>query len=513
MKTKIPTGAPGLILDPPDVILPDGAWTEAVNFQFTDGAIEKCRGTVGVFNSASATAIWVEPVSDGLVTFWVYGDDTQLYATDGSAHANVSSITYTCNPVLGYTGGAYHGYMIANDAVNPPQSWSPSLGNKFQPLTAWPASTTCEVIRPFGDFLVALRITESGTYNSRLVRWSDRGQVGALPASWDYTDPTNQAGRTELGQTYDEIVDCLPLRDANIIYKQFHTWSMNYIGGLDVFSFREIFKETGLLTENCVKAFGPRHFMVSDNDILIHDGNDAQSVADKRLRRWLFSRLSTTAFQYAFVAPDYKNREMWFCFPEEGADYPNMAACWSWADNVWWIRELGDPMYHASSGIIEASGVTFDADPGEFDTGPAGEFDEYDYTPWSQRLLFAPANKAQLLQGNASYKFHGDRTITAYAARTNIGLTQDVGKIKRIHRILPYVRGAPGDVIKFRIGASENFEGPITLTPAIHYTIGSDHKIDCRITGRHISLIMETTNAAKLQVTGFDIEFDQEGNR
>lgn len=513
MKTKIDASQPGFVFDIPDAILPDGAWTEGRNFRCREGALEKVKGAVNVFNSASATIIWVEPVSDGLTTFWVYGNESVLYATDGSLHQTASSISYTPNLDIGYTGGAFQGFMIANDGTNPPQVWIPALGNKFQGVSHWPASTLCDVIRPFGKFLVALKITESGTYNPRLIRWSDAAAAGAMPQSWDYTDPTNQSGRTELGQTYDQLVDCLALRDANIVYKQFHTWTMNYIGGLDVFQFREVFKESGLLAANCAKAFGPRHFVVSDNDVIVHDGNDAQSIADKRLRRWLFNKISTTTFLRSFVAPDYRDREMWFCFPEEGHNYPNLAAVWNWIDDTWSVRELGEEIGAASTGIVEASGVTFDNDPGNFTPGPYGEFDEYEYTPWSQRLLLGSAIRPQLLQGNAGYTWAGLR-VPAYAARTHMALTMNVDQQKWISRILPYIKGREGDVVRFRVGSAEQWDGTVRFTPWIDYTIGEAYKIDVRpFAGRHMTLYLEHTATATVRLLGFDVEFAEVGGR
>lgn len=513
MLLPINVASPGFLPDLPDVALPEGAWTDVLNAQFREGALEKVKGSNDVFNSASATPIWVAPVSDGLTTFWVYGNESRLFATDGSLHADVSSISYTCDPLLGYTGGAFHGRMIANDAVNAPQTWIPSLANRFQPLANWPASTTCRVIRPFGDFLVAMRINESGTYNARLIRWSDRAAVGSMPGSWDFADPTNQSGRTELGQSHDEIVDCLPLRDSNVVYKQFHTWLMQYVGGDDVFSFREAFKELGLLTENCVRAFGPRHFLAADNDIVLHDGNSAESLIDQKLRRWLFNRLSIDRFETSFVAPDYKERQMWFCFPEQGADFPNMAAVWDWQSNSWGVKELGEQIAHAATGLVEAAGVTFNADPGTFDTGPAGEFDQYDFTPWSQRLLLAAADRRQLIQGNVRELFAGATSMTTHAMRTHMLLDGSADTIKRVNRVYLRFKGVTGETVRIRIGSSYQFESAISWQGPFLFTIGTDYKIDCRVTGRFIHLFLEKIGISTFRLAGLQFDFEVMGEK
>lgn len=516
MRKTIDAAAGGLAPDLPAPWPEDGVWTEARNIRFREGAAEKIKGYIDVFGSASATPIWIEPVSDGTTTWWVYGNETTLYATDGSAHANVSptapTLTFAATTKLGYTGGAFHGRMVVNDGANPPHVWSPGLANDFTSLSHWPASTLCQVLRPFGDFLFGLRWTESGVYNPRIVRWSDRAAVGAMPQSWDFTDPTNQAGRTELGQTLDELVDCLPLRDQLVIYKRFHTWIAQYVGGDDVFGFREVFKEAGLLTEHCVKAFGPRHFVVTDSDIIVHDGNDARSLLDKRMRRWLFSRLDTQRYEYSFVAADHRDREMWFCFPERGRDYPNLAAVWSWLDDAWSVRDLGEQMAHGSSGIVLGTGTPFDADPGTFDGGGSGQFDEINFTPYSQRLVLAPALRPAICQGNTGDTFRGS-PIRASAMRQAMALSRDPSAIKRVLRIWPRLVGAYGTRLRLYLGVSDTEDGPVRVRGPYDMRIGIDRKIDVRATGRYVHLQLEHAEAGAVRLLGFDVEFEHVGRR
>jgi hypothetical protein len=77
----------------------------------------------------------------------------------------------------------------------------------------------------------------------------------------------------------------MPLRDSLMIYKEFNTWIAEYVGGQDIFSFRQVFSQIGMLTENCAITFGSNQLVLTDNDLVLHDGNSAQSIADKRTRR------------------------------------------------------------------------------------------------------------------------------------------------------------------------------------------------------------------------------------
>jgi hypothetical protein len=502
---------PGFAPDIPDLSLADGAWTDSRNVRYRDGAVEKCRGYTQALGELSATSIWAAPISDGTNYFWAYGSNTVMYATDGSTHADITgTITLGATDDLGFTGGAFHGQMIVNDGFAIPQSWSPGLGNNLVSLTAWPA-ITCKVLRPFKDFLFALRITDGGDYHPRLMRWSDRAAQGGLPLSWDFSDPTNQAGINELGQTADLLVDAMPLRDSLIIYKEFHTWIADYIGLPDVFTFRQVFSQVGMLTENCAASFGSSHVVLTDNDLVLHNGNDAQSLADKRTRRWLFNRINSNRFKRSFLVADHRNREVKICIPESGYDWPNLALVWNWAENTFHVKELGGPKTYATPGIIPGTAVSFDADTGTFDDAP-GTFDEETYNPFLTRVLFLDAQRKRAYQNDTGEDFNGT-AMSVYAERTGMAISKDLGMMKRVRRIFPQAIGTAGDVLRFYIGARQSQNAPTSWTGPYNFTIGTDYKIDVRVTARILDMRFEYTGTNTFRVHGMAFEYDNDGYR
>lgn len=516
MRIPVDKVTDGLVPDQPDYALPDGVWTDGRNVRFRDGGAEKVGGTVPVLGSLSATAVWAESLRDvsANVDYWVYSSLTRLYGTDGTTHADISSITYSASADLGWNGGAFHGYVIANESTEPPQTWQPGLTNKFQPLANWPASTLCKVIRPYGDFLVAMRVTESSVYNPRLIRWSDAAGVGSLPGSWDYTDPTNQSGRAELGQTDDAVVDCLPMRDVNVVYKKNTTWLMQYIGLPDVFQFRQAFSQAGMLTENCAGSFNGNHFVVTDSDIIVHDGSQITPLADKRTRKWLFATLNADYYLRSYVIVDQKNREVWFCFPESGHTYPNIALCWNWSHDVFYVRELGGDMTYAATGPIPivSDSPLWSAASDTWDTTDLGAWGPVQASPWSGRILSLDSARMLAYQQDTNETFNGS-TMTSYLMRSNMGLTRDVGSMKRVRRIFPKVLGTTGDTMQIRVGARDTIDGPLRLQGPFTFTIGVDYKIDCRIAGRFIYLWIQHASIYRWRLIGFDVEFDGDGLR
>lgn len=503
----------GFSPDSPELVLPEGGWTDSRNVRYRDGAMEKCRGYTQALGDLSATSIWAAPISDGTNYFWSYGSNTVMYATDGATHANITgSITLGATDDLGYTGGAFHGFMLVNDGFAIPQSWSPSLGNDLVSLTAWPAVTlTCKVMRPFKDFIFALRVTDNGDYNPRLMRWSDKAAQGGLPLSWDFSDPTNQAGINELGQTADLLVDAKPLRDSLIVYKEFHTWVADYIGLPDVFAFRQVFSELGMLTENCAASFGSSHVVLSDNDLVIHNGNDARSLADRRTRRWLFNRINSNRFKRSFVVADHRNREVKICFPETGADWPTLALVWNWAEDTFHVKELGGQKTYAAPGIIPGTAVTFDADTGTFDAA-SGTFDEETYNPFLTRVLLLDATRNRAYQNDTGEDFNGT-AMSVYAERSGMAITKDLSSLKRIKRLFPQVIGTAGDVLRFYVGARTSQNASTTWSGPYNFTIGTDYKIDLRVTARILDMRVEYSGTNTFRLHGLNVEHEFDGYR
>lgn len=512
MRVSIDQVEAGLNADTVSLTLPDGYFSDVRNVRFRNGAVEKSKGQTAVFGSLSVTPMWAASIGDGITSFWVYANEGIIYATDGTTHTNISSISYQASPDLGYTGGQYHGFQILNDAVAVPQSWQAGLSNKVQPLVNWPGTLLCKVIRPFKDFLVALRCTESSVYNPRLIRWSDAGAVGSLPGSWDYTDPTNLAGRTELGETQDYLIDCLPLRDSNIVYKGFSTYLMQPIQTDDVFVFRQIFSQAGLLAEGCVRAFNSHHFVVTADDIIVHDGANAQSIAEKRVKKWFFNALSASTYLRTFVVADYLNHTMWVCFPEAGNTFPDLALCWDWVRDNWFVRELGQNMAAGEVGVVIGSNLTFDGQSGSFDSLGV-TFDDQTFTPFDNRLVLFNGTAPAAYQAESGETFNGT-TMTSYATRTNMALSKDVTSVKRVLRIYPKIIGTQGDTFQIYVGVAKTPDGSVTFSGPYNFTIGTDYKIEARATsGRWVTLKVQYQGTNTYQFAGFDVDFIHDGWR
>lgn len=501
----------GFIGDLPSLDLPPGAWSDSRNVRYRDGAVEKIKGFEEAWGGLSVTAIWCAPITDGASSFWVYGSGNAMYATDGSTHADIKgALSLSATDDIGYTGGAFHGFMVVNDSVQIPQVWSPSLGNNLISLTAWPA-ITCEIIRPWRDFLIALRINDGATVNPRLMRWSDAAPSGGLPASWDFADPTNQSGIKEFGESEDVLIDCEPIRDALVIYKSASTWLAEFVGGADVLGFRQIFNEIGALSQDCIGSFGSQHVVLTGDDLVLHDGNSANSLLDRRARRWLFNRIDTAKYKRCFVTMDHGSREAYICFPEVGESWPTMALIWNWAENTLSPFSLGGPMSSGNYGVITGTASTFDSDSTTFD-GDAKIFDEESFSPFKRSLIMTRANKKAAAQFGLGETYNGV-LMDCYAERSGTVITEDLGSIKRVWRIWPKIIGSIGDTIVFRLGARLALSGEVQFTGPYSFVIGTDNWIDVRFDARIIDLRVEYSGTGTFRLHGMTVEYDDSGDR
>lgn len=514
----------GLAADLPDINMPNGVWSDSRNVKYRDGACEHAGGCISAMGSLSVTAIWAAPVTDGVTYYWVYTNGDGAYATDGSTHANITSTSFSVAWAnVGINGGAFHGFMIANDGFHKPQVWTPDLAGKFTALTNWPAGYYAEVIRPFRDFLVALRISsvasEGGgtdSYNPRLMRWSDAAAQAALPGSWDYSDPTNQSGINEFGQTHDSLVDVLPLRGAMAVYKQFHTWIGDYVGRPDVFTFREAFTQAGMLAEDCGAAFGPRHLVLTDSDVVVHDGTEMQSVIDRRMRRWLFNKLDSNYYFNSFVVADYRSREIWVCFPESGHTWPNLALVWSMVDGSLDVRDLGGGMTFGSVGVVPGgSDITFAAFTDTIESW-SDPFDNQNFNPSAFRLLMTRSDAKKIEQMNSGVTFDGT-TQSCYAERTGITISQDMNRLKRVTRIFPKIIGTDGDTFNFYVSTRSTVGGSSSQHGPYPFVIGSDYKIDLGagrgVSARVLDVRVEYAGTNTFRFFGFDVDWVPDGTR
>ena len=331
----------GQVNDIAPYMLPPEAWTLAENIRYERGAPTVLAGWQQVFNgNVAGTPHFTLPYKGLSQTWWLYTGTTKAYVYDGASHAEITRATggdYADTPTEAWNGIVFGGVPILNNGIDNPQMWvgTPSLVLKLTALTAWPAGMSAKILRNFNSYLVAFNIKDT-TFTPNilphLVQWSNPAGPGTLPTSWAYGDPTVEGGRKDLPDVNSgEILEAMQLGSTMFIYKERSVWKMNYIGGQFIFQFDTFLPDTGIIAPRCVcmDITGTKHVVVTQDDIIVHNGNTTQSILTDRQRITLFSAINRDTIGTSFLFLNKAKDEVWFCFPESGQLQPTRALIWN----------------------------------------------------------------------------------------------------------------------------------------------------------------------------------------
>jgi len=346
-------------LEPED--MPINAITEATNFTLEDGYPATANGHTSIWGTPPVTPYWCMQFIDNGVPYWIYTSLTKAYRVP-STGTDVDITRYTTTPgdddYTGavtniWNGGVLGEIPIINNGVDEPQYWD-GVTSRFKDLTNWTAGDKCKTIRPFKGYLMALNVTKSGSQYPHTVKWSHLADAGAVPSSWDHTDATVDAGEKHLIDSTGEVLDGGELRDAFIIYKEDATYVSRFIGGEYVFSFDKLFKTSGILAVNCWQEYKGLHYVLTQGDIIAHDGNSIIPISTRRVRNYIFDQIDPTNYYKSYVTLNPKKEEVWFCFPTVGSTYVNKCLVYHVIDKKWSVRNLPDVGY-IGYGVVTAT--------------------------------------------------------------------------------------------------------------------------------------------------------------
>ncbi len=511
-------GKYGMVSDVPPYELPENAWTDLRNMTVRDNVLEKAVGYTKI-HTPSFIPYALFPAPSLGQNYWVYLGVAKARAFFSSLSADITRISgdYTGTEFDLWNGGMFNGFPCFNNGVDNPQVWGTiDLGTPLVDLPNWPASTKAKVIRAYGNFMLALDVSQGGTRNPRMVMWSNSAASGALPSSWDYTDATVDAGINILNQGEDGIIDCAELGNANIIYTETQTWIQALSGDANIFNWAKKYN-FGLLTQNCAKQFKGLHFCVTQDDILTHDASSTNpiSVVDSRLRRWIFGNLTSSVFQISFVLANYRNREMWFCFPYGGGGLVNMAAIWNWRDDTWTLRDLPD--IRAGNDSLYNPGATNDlCDAGstgtiDSDADPIGDISR---TASAEVMMIAPRSTTGIfrydfayLENTADYVSYAERTGMTLAGYNSDGdLVSDPIVEKFLTAIWPRIEATAGTSIWVAAGVQDTEESVVTWAPAQEFVVGTTIKLDFYLTGRFLAIKFYDAGHVDWKLKGYALD-------
>jgi hypothetical protein len=515
MYVKVPScGQIGVNKDLSAVELPINAWTDAKNVRFLDGYAYQFYGHNEVYNSPSEAPQHVMPCNISSKRYWILHSASKSFSVNNTAGVTTYTDITHATPRTGVTNQwsstLLSGIPVvtAGDALTVPMYWDLDVTHKFVDLSNWPANTYCKSIKAYKAYLIALNITKGSNNYPFMVKWSHPADPGGLPISWDATDTTKDASEYDLAEGQDPIIDGLQLRNSFMIYKENSIWRMDASGGAYVFNFTKVLGTSGALNRNCIVELDGFHCVLTGSDVLIHDGQSANSVLDKQTRRYLFQQIDSPNISKCFIFKNPFFNEVFICYPLVGSTYCDKAMVWNYVDKTVSFRDIPN-LNHAAFGPVDDSlNETFDTDVGTFDSD-LNLFDSPGYIPSTTRVMLASANqKLYMLDTSASF----DGLIPdAYIERR--GLTFDApDKIKLIRGIRPRIIGTNGDTVLIQVGSSNDpYDDPVYGDVMTHI-IGETVSNDCFVSGRYIAIKFSTGTSYRWRLDSFDFDVEIAGS-
>lgn len=527
-------GQIGLISDAPAVDLPPAALTDAINIDLSDKAIRKSPGWVQAFSVPNA--VWMET--------WFGSTGGNLLYIDESG---LNPAFYVLNALGGFDD-VTNGELLTNGNVwdstgfgesvvftngsDVPYSFT-SGGAAIASLLNWPALWRTEIIRPYQNFLIALRVTKSGVENVNGIQWSNAADNNVLPPDWDEANPASLAAGATVNGDAGPIIDGLALDKSFLIYQSTGCSALSFTGGQYVMNLRPLHNR-GLLSRHAVCQFDKMHFCIGQGVIYVNTGAGVQHMAEDKVQTRFFNELYDEQGLSCFHDP-VNRRVLTFYRDSADATLPNRVLKWDYSEDAWTFDDFTTTgVIRAKYGPTSERGVTWesiDLPPDGTGTDPDAGATWNDYnTSWAKTDTQLGDIKLQMLVDDGAgtkvvvYEDVNTRNTQQFDCRFEreyidfddllqgqLPLTTE--HIKHIKTIHPQVTG--NGKLYFQFGFAKSANLATQWGPEVEYNLDSDYKVDFRQSGRYFAwrCYTKTTIPTDFRLSGFDIEVELAGER
>lgn len=544
--------------------LPDKVWDGVENIAFRHGITKKVDGYAeGLGKTGTANDNSKYPIS-----VLALRDDTQNYywwayvAGDESGYTITRVLSQTQHNDATPSGGIPHNmeYRWSNDSIvsvpyftyGSPYKWDGT--SQFVPYVYFPDHVKMRNIRTYKNFHIGLNFSttdfdpqnppsnwntsigssERTEYASKFGSWSTGDYQSGVwwsadvrnddtDVSWADADPTSPSGWNLLGGAGGPIIDGKVLRDSFIIYRERAVWQMTYVGGINVFAFKELFTDVGCLGPECIAEVDGWHFVVGQSDVYAHNGVQKKSIADGVIRNLLFKSIDPNYIRNVFIATKYHDKELWVCIPEAGTNVNgkcNRAFVYNWEENTWTIKSMPNSLSATYAIISSAESITTWLDdkyqPGVEGSSWAEQTDiwissQYEYNPSQWGLVFGGDKEGTegAIYTSTEQPLNNGENFEAKVEKKWMDMG-DRSAYKTINKVYPFVRN--GKVRVYISGTSTIMESPVWKYLGEFDSLERMY-LSGHATGRFLHLKFEIPKESRAEIRGFDVEYSVSGGR
>jgi hypothetical protein len=483
LKAIRPTGGHILDIDPAEVA--EQFLTLAHNVHTRKGFPSRINGRRAIYSALTNQPLHLLNLQLNTFNWWMAFADDNIHAVEGTNEYDISPLGLV--PVVDtheWVSTLLNGLPVFTNGKNGLLFWDGNSGSDAAVLPDWPVGTTCRAVVAFRFHIFALNIDgPGGTFDNQLL-WSDAAAPGALPTSWT-PGAANEAGSAFCADTPGRLIAGMPLNTQLLLYKPTSIYAAEYIGQQpdNIFSIRPIIRSLGVLSPHCLADLGTKHLVVGNDDVVLFDGINMQSIAENRIKHSLRNSIDETNADNSFVIRDLNNRETWVCIPESGAQFATLAHIWDERRDTWTTRDLNNVRY-GTIGLVSDTSVddTWNSDSDPWDT---------DITTWNQPSDGSITNVVVAEESDIYLENTSDLiSISGAIAKYDLVFDDD-SQLKLIDRFWIRGTGLGFASVEFRLGSRESTDSAITWQ-AWQTMIPDGRPIE--INGRYISVEIRVTS-------------------
>lgn len=527
-------GAVGCIKDVDPFDLPPNAFDTAVNVRFSNGVLK--RGPVyRTIQNLSKDPAFIDGLTPltGLDYIAVGYKDGTIERITPSGSSVISPSGWTPSTAeLQYTSTNLADVYYTNREDRVPW-YIQRGGTAMADIPGWTSTWRCKSLRAFNSQLIAIGMTEGASEYPTTVRWSDFTLDGVPPASWTPTT-SNSAGRTTLADMVNPLIDGFALRQAMVLYSRDEIWAMEPSGDNNVYNFRRIFSNAGVINKNCVVEYDGRHYVFGFDDIYVHDGVNRESISQGKVRQFIYQTMNKKFASKFFVAHNRPLNEIMFCYVSGDSEVAfetldgtgcNRAAVFNYVNGTWTFYDLPFVTF-AGVANLDTS-LTWAQGDNSWELTGGSWFDTDD--GYKRNLMFVGLNSTRYgltrrihvfedySTGTTTQPVDTVATVNARASRTGIDLDElnlELRGFKQIISIYPEARVfADGAPLTFTFGTSLYPAQTPTYGTPMTYDGYDDYKLDYRDSGRFLALQISYPDYKSFSVSGIDFDVAVTGNR
>lgn len=548
-------GQYGVNTDTDPLLLPANAFTMGVNCRFdangiNRGPVFKTAGTLSLNTHPQYALGYFEGGNTGFPTFIIGNQDGTVTRWNtgtlggASTETNISPSDWTPSvSTQPYTSTIINDVLYLNRPDRVP--WyvaADASGTTMAELTptncGWDTTWRCAAIRSIAGVVVAINVTKGATSYPTMIKTSDLTTYGNLPDTWTGS-ASNSATENILADCPEALVDGCVLRDRMFLYTTNYTWIMEPTYDSFVFGYQRVFTNAGVINVNCVTEVDNTHYVFGNDDIWVHDGFQKRSIANKRVRKFIFDNLVKSQSGQCFVVHNQRQSEISFnyvsidpfcAFPVNaniGTPGCNRSAVYNYRSDTWQFDDLPYVTF-ASPGVATGS-IAWNRETTVSWSTLGGTWSSFAADIELSNLYVGPtvpipgivASVRTFERDNSVYSIglvNGTDNAPVFLENSYIDLDQVSSEIKGykvVSSIYPVARFEElGSSIQFAVGSADYAASPPpAYSTPMSYDGGLNYKLDYMTSGRFLSFQAKFTGTTGFLLSGMDLDFYVTGRR